>query len=303
MGDESVPGFTIPAVEQPALVVDTGCVVRFDAPAGCLGAVEISEFTIPGQELPGYTLPGYAVGDRQVPDQFVAGDQRPAVTVPGDRVEQVCQRQPSGNSRYVASVYRKSLYRKSAVRPSLYRNSATRTSTYLGDEGKVNSVNVPSLQVDSVEVHSVSVDSAQLDAIVLDKAEGTEVFSGEGRTTYSTQADVLFDFGQAELKPAALPTLQRIAADLQGRMPNATVQVDGHTDAVGEDAANLELSTRRADAVKRWLSSEGGVAEARIRTKGYGESAPVAPNATPSGADDPDGRAQNRRVVIAAGAA
>jgi outer membrane protein OmpA-like peptidoglycan-associated protein len=81
------------------------------------------------------------------------------------------------------------------------------------------------------------------------------------------------------------------------------VQVDGHTDAVGEDAANLELSTRRAEAVKRWLSTEGGVAESRIRTTGYGESAPVAQNTTPSGADDPDGRAQNRRVVIAAGAA
>ena len=43
-----------------------------------------------------------------------------------------------------------------------------------------------------------------------------------------------------------------------------------------EDAANLELSTRRAEAVKRWLSAEGGVAESRIRTTGYGESSPVA---------------------------
>jgi outer membrane protein OmpA-like peptidoglycan-associated protein len=112
---------------------------------------------------------------------------------------------------------------------------------------------------------------------------------------------VLFDFGQDALRPAALPTLRRIATDLTSRIPNANVQVDGHTDAIGEDAANLELSTRRADAVKQWMSTEGGVAQARISTRGYGESAPIAPNATAAGADNPAGPAQNRRVVISAG--
>ncbi len=300
IGGELVAGFTIPAVEQPALVIDTGCVVRYDAPAGCLGAVEITEFTIPAQELPGFVLPGYSVGGKQVPEQAVAGDQRPAVTVAGDRAEQICQRQPNGNSRYIPSVSRKSLYRQSGYRPSLYRKSASRPTAYL-DEGRVNSVQVPGMKVDNVQVHSASVDAARIDSVILEDADGTTVSSGEGRTAYSTQADVLFDFGQAELKPAALPTLRRISADLQGRIPNANVQVDGHTDAIGEDAANLDLSTRRAEAVKAWLSTDGGVTQARIRTTGYGESAPIVPNATPSGVDDPTGRAQNRRVVISAG--
>lgn len=300
VGGERIAGFTIPAVEQPALAVDTGCIVRYDAPAGCLGAVEISEFTIPGQQIPGYTLPGYAVGGRQVPERSVAGDQRPAVTVPGQRVEQVCQREPGGSSRVVASVFRKSLFRPSGNRPSLFRNSASRASSYLGDDQRVESVQVPALQVDGVQVHSVQVDSARIDGYVLDRAGGTEVLAGEGRTAYSTQADVLFDFGRAELKPAAIPTLRRIAADLLARVPDASVQVDGHTDDVGDDAANVDLSTRRAEAVEAWLSAEGGVAASRIRTRGYGESAPVAPNATPTGADDPQGRAQNRRVVISA---
>lgn len=59
---------------------------------------------------------------------------------------------------------------------------------------------------------------------------------------------------------------------------------------------------RGGGPVKRWLSTDGGVAGPRIRTTGYGESAPIAPNASPTGADNPDGRAQNRRVVISAGA-
>ena len=102
------------------------------------------------------------------------------------------------------------------------------------------------------------------------------------------------------MKPAAEATLRRIAADLRIRIPSGTVQIDGHTDSVGGDAENLALSTRRADAVKQWLSTDGDVPADRIRTRGYGETAPVVLNAGADGTDDPAGRTKNRRVVISA---
>jgi outer membrane protein OmpA-like peptidoglycan-associated protein len=97
-----------------------------------------------------------------------------------------------------------------------------------------------------------------------------------------------------------VPTLRRIVADLKRRFPAGSIRVDGHSDGKGTDAYNADLSTRRADAVKRWLGTEGGIAAARITTRGYGEKAPIARETTSTGADDPAGRAKNRRVVISA---
>ena len=67
------------------------------------------------------------------------------------------------------------------------------------------------------------------------------------------------------------------------------LEVQGHTDDVGNDGANLDLSQRRAEAVVRWFTTHG-VDAARLRAAGYGESRPVAENASDAG------RAENRRV-------
>jgi outer membrane protein OmpA-like peptidoglycan-associated protein len=72
----------------------------------------------------------------------------------------------------------------------------------------------------------------------------------------------------------------------------AKVVVEGHTDSAGPAAFNLELSQRRAAAVKAWLVQKGGVAAGRIEAKGYGPRKPIADNATS------EGRAKNRRVVF-----
>jgi OOP family OmpA-OmpF porin len=78
-------------------------------------------------------------------------------------------------------------------------------------------------------------------------------------------------------------------ADFMKQYPQTTTVVEGHTDSVGPDAYNQKLSQRRADAVKQVLVKDG-VAANRVTSVGYGESRPVADNATEAG------RAVNRRV-------
>ena len=70
------------------------------------------------------------------------------------------------------------------------------------------------------------------------------------------------------------------------------MRIDGHTDGIGSDAANLDLSRRRAAAVKTALVKRYGIAADRLSTGGFGESQPKADNATP------EGRALNRRVEL-----
>ena len=68
------------------------------------------------------------------------------------------------------------------------------------------------------------------------------------------------------------------------------VRIEGHTDSRGSDEHNLDLSERRAAAVREYLIGEGGIAPERLESQGFGETVPIADN------DDSDGRAVNRRV-------
>ena len=110
-------------------------------------------------------------------------------------------------------------------------------------------------------------------------------------------SDVLFDFDSAVLRPEASSTLDRLADGIRERTP-ARVRVEGHTDAKGSDAYNLDLSNRRAGAVLDYLSDSGEIEGGMMRAEGFGEARPVAPNAKPDGSDDPEGRQRNRRVEI-----
>ena len=101
---------------------------------------------------------------------------------------------------------------------------------------------------------------------------------------------VTFDFGKAELKPQFYPALNNVASTL--REYNQTiVEVSGHTDSIGSDAANQTLSERRANSVASYLIGQGLMRE-RFEIVGMGERYPVASNDTDSG------RALNRRVEI-----
>jgi outer membrane protein OmpA-like peptidoglycan-associated protein len=111
-----------------------------------------------------------------------------------------------------------------------------------------------------------------------------------GETIVTISGEVLFEYNQAELRSTARQRLLAVAEALRAN-PNAEIVIEGHTDAVGSDSFNEQLSQRRADAVRRFLVSEGIEAH-RVRAIGRGEDEPIAENETP------DGRANNRRVEI-----
>lgn len=101
---------------------------------------------------------------------------------------------------------------------------------------------------------------------------------------------VTFDFGKANLKSQFYPALDNVASTL-AEYNQTIVEVSGHTDSVGSDAANQTLSVQRANAVGNYLIGRGLVRE-RFEIVGFGETRPVASNDTDSG------RALNRRVEI-----
>jgi outer membrane protein OmpA-like peptidoglycan-associated protein len=105
-----------------------------------------------------------------------------------------------------------------------------------------------------------------------------------------TLSDVLFDTGRSTLNPGADRDLDRLAQALKDNS-NTRVMIEGHTDSVGSDSYNEELSQRRAQAVADALRTRG-VASDRYESKGLGKSFPVASNSTAAG------RQQNRRVEI-----
>jgi outer membrane protein OmpA-like peptidoglycan-associated protein len=115
-------------------------------------------------------------------------------------------------------------------------------------------------------------------------------------TVLTVPEQVLFDFGHAELRPDAGQVLDDLAQVIDS-VPDAPVQVNGHTDSIGSDAANQRLSEQRARAVADHLTG-AGVDAARVQAHGFGETRPVAPNADSDGSDNPEGRAANRRVEI-----
>ena len=109
-------------------------------------------------------------------------------------------------------------------------------------------------------------------------------------------SDVLFSFGDASLNSGALDTLRGVADKLDGV---SAIEITGHTDSIGDEAFNEALGQRRADAVRDWLIANTDLTAEVVTARGVGESDPIAPNTTESGADNPEGRAQNRRVEFA----
>ena len=102
---------------------------------------------------------------------------------------------------------------------------------------------------------------------------------------------IYFSFNRADIRPESKRVMGEIAAALKAH-PDWKLRVDGHTDGIGSDAANLDLSKRRAAAVKTAIVSQYEIDDGRLSTEGYGESSPQATN------DTPEGRARNRRVEL-----
>ncbi len=102
------------------------------------------------------------------------------------------------------------------------------------------------------------------------------------------ELDVKFDFDRDTIRPEFRQDIQSLA-EFMKTYPSVTTTVEGHTDSVGSDAYNQNLSERRAKAVREALVGEG-VDASRVNAVGYGEARPIADNATDGG------RAMNRRV-------
>lgn len=106
----------------------------------------------------------------------------------------------------------------------------------------------------------------------------------------SIELMILFDNDKSFVKQKYYSEIQRVA-DFMNRHPEVTVTLEGHTDSNASDSYNVGLSQRRVDATKRILINQFGISANRVNSVGYGESRPVATNATA------EGRQRNRRVV------
>ena len=121
------------------------------------------------------------------------------------------------------------------------------------------------------------------------EAEKLEIKKEEIQVGQTIQLkNVFFAFNKWDLLPESYPELNKVAEFLKEN-PSVQIELAGHTDDIGSDEYNLDLSDKRANSVKAYLVAQG-ISESRLLAKGYGETRPVAPN------EYDWGREKNRRV-------
>ncbi|MEZ4425257.1 MAG: OmpA family protein [Gemmatimonadota bacterium] len=164
---------------------------------------------------------------------------------------------------------------------------------YVGEKRVANVPNAVFPRSDALYIHTSSASEGRPTLIgpIRIAAGGLDLYSrleAEGRV--STQG-ILFAVDSDQIRPESTPTLEEIGTMLADH-PDLRLAVEGHTDADGDEAHNLDLSERRAQAVKEFLMERYGIDGSRLEAHGYGESQPVADNTTP------EGKQQNRRVDL-----
>jgi len=154
-------------------------------------------------------------------------------------------------------------------------------------------------QAEQARLQAQQSDQARLQAIQQAEAQRQRLLTqlnqvlqtrDSARGLIVSMSDVLFDFNQATLKPGAKLRLAKVSGIILA-YPDLKLEIDGFTDNKGTPAYNMGLSERRAKTVRDFLVSQGVGSDA-VNTKGFGESSPVASNATAAG------RQQNRRVEL-----
>ncbi len=123
-----------------------------------------------------------------------------------------------------------------------------------------------------------------------DQCPGTPAGAKVNAVGCWTLDNLLFDFDKAEIKPEGYPRLDAIVGIME-KNPTMSVELQGHTDNVGTEAYNMDLSMRRSNSVAAYLV-ERGIARNRLATTGFGFKSPVALNGTTFG------RSLNRRVEL-----
>ena len=133
-------------------------------------------------------------------------------------------------------------------------------------------------------------EKAQLRAKLLAQLNSILQTRDSARGLIVNMSDVLFDTGSFTLKPGAREKLAKISGIVLAHT-GLSLEIEGHTDSVGSDEFNQQLSERRADSVRDFLA-EQGVPGSSIRARGFGKTQPVASN------DTSEGRQRNRRVEL-----
>lgn len=293
-GDLEIPG--APAVIVPERVGQSGCVIEYDAPGGCLPAVEISGSYIPGYTVPERTIPAVDLPgggtNKELVQEAISVD---AVQADGARAEQVCQLDEGEAvaGRVIPSVTRPAIMR-SVITSSVKTNAMQRTATAVTDAGLVPWYTLNGYSIAGISVPGTSVSGESLSVRVLDGTENTDAAERDGEVYYTTEGDVLFDSDAHELRSGAESELTAIAEDIADQGEDVTITVEGHTDNLATSAYedNQELSEQRAQSVVDWLAANTDVNTSSITAEGLGEDHPRASN------DTEDGRQLNRRVVI-----
>jgi outer membrane protein OmpA-like peptidoglycan-associated protein len=139
-------------------------------------------------------------------------------------------------------------------------------------------------------VQDSEAEKAALRAQLLDQLNTILQTRDSARGLIVNMSDVLFDTGSYTLRGAAREKLAKISGIVLAH-PGLNLQIEGHTDSVGGDDYNQELSEHRAAAVREYLI-EQGVAGSAVTARGFGKTQPVASN------DTPEGRQKNRRVEL-----
>ena len=161
-------------------------------------------------------------------------------------------------------------------------------------DNQIESMKVKRQQV-QIDARMAEVNQAKRESEALQQqiaqlqAEQTE------RGLVMTLGDVLFQTGQATLAPTAAISIDKIAGFMR-QYPEKSAMIEGHTDSMGDEEMNFDLSVQRASAVRTALV-QAGVNPSRVTTTGFGEGRPIATNETQAG------RQKNRRVDIIFGQA
>jgi outer membrane protein OmpA-like peptidoglycan-associated protein/tetratricopeptide (TPR) repeat protein len=111
------------------------------------------------------------------------------------------------------------------------------------------------------------------------------------------QVNIYYDFDKYNLTESAKQTIDTMMLPLFDMFPNGVVEIGSHTDSIGTELYNMELSQKRSESVVSYLISKGIVSD-RLVAKGYGMSMPIAPNKNMDGSDNPEGRQLNRRTEM-----
>ncbi|MDO4690825.1 MAG: OmpA family protein [Fusobacterium sp.] len=156
----------------------------------------------------------------------------------------------------------------------------TKNTSYIKDLGLSSDSNYSLQDLES--------NKKRLEDIIVFNEKGVSIRREGNNLILSMPELILFDFDKYEVKDGIKPSLSTLARALKENK-DIRIKIDGYTDFIGSEGYNLELSVKRAKAIKNFLVSKGAI-ENNISIEGYGKQNPVATNSTEQG------RARNRRV-------